>query len=84
MSRTFVRQDAQIRQSVTYDDTIVPSEAAFETNPTNIETDLNNIRSQVHNLLDVQTSNWWADLVTPSALDPGSQRGSRHRGPKRF
>lgn len=75
MGRTFIRQDAQIRQSVTYDDTITPTEAAFETNPTNLETDLNNIRSQLSNLIDVQAGNWYDDINAPSALDAGSQRG---------
>jgi hypothetical protein len=75
MSRTFIRQDAQIRNSVTYDDAIAPTEAAFETNPANVETDLNNIRSQLHNFLDVQSSNWWADLNVPATLETGAKRG---------
>lgn len=56
-ARTFVRQDTQVRSSDVYDDTIVPSEAAFETNPVHIETDLNNIRSAHKNLKG--TTNWW-------------------------
>jgi len=75
MAVTLVRQDTQIRKSDLYDDSITPTEAAFETNAANIEDDLNNIRSQLHNLLDVQGSDWWADLVAPSALEAGAQRG---------
>ena len=72
---TKTRQDTQIRNSDLYDDTIAPSQAAFETNPVEIETDLNNIRSQLSNLLDDQAGNWWDDLNVPSALDTGLQRG---------
>lgn len=75
MARTFLRQDTQVRNSDVYSDAIAPTEAAFETNPTNIETDLNNIRSQLHNLLKNQAGNWWDDLNIPSALDTGAQRG---------
>jgi len=53
----------------------VPTEAAFETNPANIEDDLNNVRSQLHNLMKNHAGNWWDDLNTPSTLDTGSQRG---------
>jgi len=78
--RTFFRQDAQIRNSVTYDDSITPSEAAFETNPAHIETDLNNIRSQLQNFLNrdgagFPSGNWYDDLAAPSALEAGTQRG---------
>ncbi len=37
MGRTFIRQDAQIAESFTYDDTVVPTVAAYETNAANIE-----------------------------------------------
>jgi len=75
MARTFLRQDTQVRNSDVYSDAIVPTEAAFETNPTNIETDLNNVRSQMHNLLKNQAGNWWDDLNVPSTLETGTQRG---------
>ena len=76
MARTFVRQDTQIRSSDVYNDAIAPSEANFETNPTHIEDDMNNLRSQLHNLLNVQGGNWWDDINTPSVLgDTGTQRG---------
>jgi hypothetical protein len=57
VARTFLRQDTQIRNSDTYNDAIAPAEAAFETNPTNIETDLNNLRSANKNLKG--TTNWY-------------------------
>jgi hypothetical protein len=75
VGRSKLQQDEQIWQSNSYDDTIAPTLAAFETNPVNLETDLNNVRSQLSNLLDAQAGDWYADLNTPSALDTGSQRG---------
>lgn len=72
---TLIRQETQIRNSDLYDDTIVSSEANFETNPTNIEQDLNNLRSVTHELLKNKAGNWWDGLVTPSALDSGTARG---------
>jgi hypothetical protein len=77
MARTFIRQDVQIRNSVTYDDTVAPSLANFETNPTEIETDLNNIRSMLSHLKDVQAGNWYDILATPSTFtgEGETQRG---------
>jgi len=75
MARTFIRQDNQVQSSDVYDDTIAPTLAAFETNPANIEEDLNNIRSMLSHLLDVQVGNWYDVINTPSTLETGSQRG---------
>lgn len=80
MGRTFLRQDTQIRRSDVYDDTIAPTEAAYETNPVHLETDLNNIRSQVQNLLNrdgasFPTGNWWGDIVAPTTFESGTPRG---------
>lgn len=80
MSRTFIRQDTQIRNSDVYDDTIAPTVAAYETNPTHIETDLNNLRSQIQNFLNrdgagFPAGNWYDDLTAPSTLEAGTQRG---------
>jgi len=75
MSRTFVRQDIQVRPSVTYTDTTAPSETAFEVDPSHIEDDLNNVRSQLNTLLHNRAGNWWDDLNVPSVLDTGEQRG---------
>lgn len=75
MARTFIRQDTQVRSSDTYDDTVVPSLANFETNPANIEENLNSSRSMLSHLKDVQAGNWFDVLITPSALETGVQRG---------
>jgi hypothetical protein len=84
MSRTFIRQDAQIastiHSAVGFLDNITPSEANYQTNATDIAYDLNAIRSQVNNLLNrsgasFPTDKWYEDLVAPSALEAGSQRG---------
>ena len=75
MGRTFIRQDTQIHKSDAFVDNIGPGQTTLETNSTNIEDDLNSLRSRVHDLLNVQTSNWYATLNTPSALDAGTQRG---------
>jgi hypothetical protein len=41
-----------------------------------LEEDLNNIRSQIFNLLKAQLSgNWWDDLIIPSDLESGLRRG---------
>lgn len=78
MARTFVRQDTQIRSSDVYDDTIAPTEANFETNPVNIEEDLNSIRSMLLHLKNVQASgNWWDVITTPAVFtgEGETQRG---------
>jgi hypothetical protein len=80
MSRTFIRQDAQIAQSFTYDDTVAPTEAAYETNPANIENNLNHLRSAVQNILNrngasFPSGNWYSDMTQPTTLENGSKRG---------
>jgi hypothetical protein len=76
MGRNIFRQEEQIRKSDLYVDSTAPTEAAFETNPVNLEDDLNNLRSaHKRTLVGTGAGNWWDDLVTPSALDTGSQRG---------
>jgi len=37
--------------------------------------DLNNLRSMVSNLIDVQANDWYTDAVTPATLETGTQRG---------
>lgn len=71
---TFVRQDAAHR-SVTYDDTVAPSEANFETNPTDLESDLNNARSMLSELRDAQTGNWYDALTAATGFESGAARG---------
>jgi len=74
---TLLQQETQIRASLTADrvDTIAPSEANFETNAVSLLDDINNICSQLSNLMDNQAGDWFTDLVTPSTLDTGTQRG---------
>ena len=55
---TFPRQ-TQIQNSQVYSDDIAPTALTFETDPTNAQEDLNNLRSQVNNLLNAQTGNWY-------------------------
>jgi hypothetical protein len=80
MSRSYLRQDAQIRRSITYDDTTAPTLAAYETNPVSLEDDMNNLRSQVQNLLNrngasFPTGNWYDDITAPSTFENGTERG---------
>lgn len=75
MARTFLRQEQQIRNSLAYDDTVAPTEAAYETNPTNLETDLNNMRSMLSYLKDIAAGNWWDAQTAPTTLETGSTRG---------
>ncbi len=75
MARTFIRQATQIRRSDTYDDTIAPSLANFETNTVSIEDDLNSIRSYLSELRDVQAGNWYDALAAPSTFEGGAARG---------
>lgn len=77
MAIQLLDQETQVRstRSTEFVDNTAPTLANFETNPVNLLDDLNNLRSQVHNLLQNQSGNWYDDLNTPSALDAGSQRG---------
>lgn len=65
MARTKTRQDTQIRSSDSYDDSLVPG-ASLETAATNLENDLNAIRSQVSRILG-QLLPWTSDI--PSLLN---------------
>lgn len=74
MGRTFISQDTQIRKSYVYTDNVAPSATNYETNPVSLEDDLNSLRSQVHNLLTLQTSHWYNDISTPSTFEGGAKR----------
>lgn len=64
MSRTFIRQDAQIAQSVVYDDTVAAG-TTLESATSSIEDDLNGLRSQIKRLLwDDGAGNWYDDVPT--------------------
>lgn len=62
MGRTFLRQDAQIRNSVTYDDTKAAG-STMESSPVDIEADLNCVRSQIKRLFLADASgDWFQDV----------------------
>ena len=66
MSRTFIRQDTQIRQSDLFDGTLIPG-STLESGSASLEGDLNSLRSTVYNLLKKQTGgNWYDDIATPT------------------
>jgi len=74
------RQETQIRPSDVYTDSIAPSQAAYETNPANIEDNLNSLRSQAQNFLNRSGAgfpggNWWDDISVPGTFENGTQRG---------
>lgn len=79
MARTFLRQLTQIAESDTYDDTVVPSEANFETNPAEIEADLNSLRSRSNDFLNRDDAtfagNWFDSISAPSTFENGIARG---------
>lgn len=75
MTRTLIRPVVQIRNSDTYDSTVAPSLANFETLPENLEVDLNNLRSMLSQLRDIQTGNWYDTLEAPTSFENGAARG---------
>ena len=82
MGRTFIRQDTQIRNSSgSYLSNIAPSFSNYEDTVTNINEDLNNIRSQIQNFINrngvtFPTGNWYDDLTAPvTSLEAGVPRG---------
>lgn len=74
---TKLQQETQLQKSLAADilDNVAPSLANYETNTVSMLDDLNNIRSQISNVLEEQTGNWYDVLATPSALEAGVQRG---------
>lgn len=79
MARTFLRQLTQIAESDSYTDNIAPSEANYETNPAEIEADLNSLRSRSNDFLNrndaVFTGNWFDSISAPSTFENGIARG---------
>jgi len=76
MGRSIFRQETQIRNSDLYDDTLALSIANFETNPVDIEADLNSLRSHAKRVMvGTAAGDWYTDLVAPSTLEAGVQRG---------
>jgi len=73
MSRTFIRQDTQIKNSDLYDDTVAAG-STLETAGVEIEFDLNGLRSQMKRAIwDDGAGNWYDDIPTIN----GKKRGIR-------
>ncbi|MCW4039991.1 MAG: hypothetical protein NWE83_04460 [Candidatus Bathyarchaeota archaeon] len=62
MPANIFRQKRQVRKSDLYDDSILPGQTELETNSTDLETDLNSIRSQIKRILSAVSGNWYDDL----------------------
>lgn len=75
--RTFIRQDAQVASTqdtvVGFNDAVVPG-VAMESAETLVE-DLNNLRSMLAHLANLQVGSWYDAITAPVALDPGTARG---------
>ena len=64
MGRTWIRQDVQVRRSVSYVDNVAAG-ATMESASVNLEDDLNNLRSQVNRIMKADSSlNWYDDVPT--------------------
>jgi len=75
MGRTWIRQDAQVRRSVTYTDTVAAG-ATMESSPVHLEDDLNSIRSQINRIMKADSSlNWYDDVPTVTGLGAAKKRG---------
>jgi len=81
MGRTFIRQDTQVRNSSgSYASNITPSFTNYEDTVTNLNEDLNNIRSQIQNFINRNGAtfpggNWYDDLAAPvTTLEVGVPR----------
>ena len=71
MGRSFLRQSAQIRNSVLYDDTLA-SGSTMETSSTELEKDLNNVRSQIKRLFLADVAgDWFQDVDTIGGVKRG-------------
>lgn len=73
MARTFISQPNQVFSSETYDDTL-PAGSALESASSNLESDLNALRSQLKRVLWADADGSWYDAISaPSGS--GSSRG---------
>lgn len=84
MGRTWIRQDVQIGSTITTDtgfvDTTAPSLANYQTNAATLTDDLNNVRSQLQNILNrdgasMPSGKWYDNITAPSTFENGKQRG---------
>ena len=75
MGRTWIRQDVQVRRSVSYVDNVAAG-ATMESASVNLEDDLNNLRSQVNRIMKADSSlNWYDDVPTVTGLGAAKKRG---------
>jgi hypothetical protein len=78
MAKTWIRQDAQIGSTqdtlLGFVDNTTPA-ATMESAASTITDDLNNIRSMLSEHVDNQANDWYTGLITPSALETGTERG---------
>jgi len=75
MGRTWIRQDVQVRRSVTYTDNVAAG-ATMESAPVHIEDDLNSLRSQINRVIKADVScNWYDDIPTVTGLGAAKKRG---------
>lgn len=73
MANQKIRQHTQVSKSTTYTDTVAPSLANYQTNPANLEDDLNNLRSMLARISNGQTGRWYDSPVSDiSAIDARS------------
>lgn len=77
MGRTLVNQDTQVHPSATYDDTVAPTEANYETNPAHLQDDMNNLRSLGLYLKNRQVSGNWFDVLATPTTFTGEGEGPR-------
>jgi len=76
-TRTFLRQDTQLRNSDLYDD-LIAAGSSMESAPANLQDDLNNVRSQLRRLFFADAAgDWFSDVPTVNAKKRGlSQLGT--------
>jgi len=66
-TRTFLRQDTQLRNSDLYDDAVAVG-STMESAPASLQDDLNNVRSQLKRLFFADAAgDWFADVPTVNA-----------------
>jgi hypothetical protein len=76
MSRTFIRQDTQVRQSDVFDGGLTPG-STLQSGSASLEGDLNSLRSQVYNLLKKQAGGAWYDALSAPSQFPGEGNTTR-------
>lgn len=78
MGQTFQRQDLQLASTldslVGFLDNVAPT-SAMESGAGHIADDLNNVRSMLSYLANIQSGNWYDAQIAPTALETGILRG---------